>query len=62
MVAREELNAAISEIANANQQLIGLAERLRATLGAASADVARLEGSIVRTVQALRALQAKEGR
>jgi hypothetical protein len=61
MVAREELNAAISEIANTNQELIGLIDRLRATLGAASADVARIEGSVVRTVRALRALQAKEG-
>jgi hypothetical protein len=61
MVAREDLNAAMSEIANTNQELIGLVDRLRATLGAASADVARLEGSIVRTVKALRTLQSKEG-
>jgi prophage DNA circulation protein len=56
---RAQLEAAVSELANAAQVVAGLATQLRQTLGTASEDAIRLEAAADRIVNSVRRLQPR---
>ena len=59
MATNEELNAAISEIANAVQVLAGLATRLRRDLSASAEHATAVEQAVDKAVVALKRLQPR---